>query len=110
MGLSRRMFVPRSARRAVRPVRTVKRAVTPKPIKKVQRAVHPVDNAVYGLQRSLDTKPRPATGSPRYQHGPCPVNHQTSAAAAKCRNRRENLLYERLAIPNDAQAADDAAK
>lgn len=87
MGLFSRMFVPRSVRRAVHPVRTVKRAVTPKPIKKVQRAMHPVDNAVYGLQRSLNTNPRTSGGSPSYRHGACPVKHRTPAAAAKCRNR-----------------------
>ena len=40
---------------ATHPVRTVKRAVTPKPIKQVQRAVHPVDNAVYAVERSVST-------------------------------------------------------
>jgi hypothetical protein len=39
------------------PVRSVKRAVTPKPIKKAMRAVHPLDNAVYVVTRSLNTKP-----------------------------------------------------
>ena len=49
--------------RAVHPDRAVKRAVTPKPIKKAQRALHPIDNAIYSLERSLNTKPRPSRRS-----------------------------------------------
>lgn len=40
MGMVSRMLVPRS----------------------VRRAMHPVDNAVYGVQRSLNTRPRRSTG------------------------------------------------
>lgn len=58
MGFFSRMLVPRSVRRAVHPVRTAKRAVTPQTIKRIQRTAHPIDNAVYGVQRSLNTKPR----------------------------------------------------
>jgi hypothetical protein len=85
MGFLSRMFVPRGVRRAMHPVRTVKRAVTPKPVKQVRRALHPIDNAVYGVERSLNTKPRP--NKPVYRHGTCPVKHRTPEAAAKCRNR-----------------------
>jgi len=60
MGFLTRMFVPRSVRRAAHPVRTVKRAATPKTVKKLQRAAHPLDSAVYGIERSLNTKPRRA--------------------------------------------------
>ena len=35
------------------PVRTTKNALTPKPIKKVRRAMHPIDNAVYSMQRPI---------------------------------------------------------
>jgi hypothetical protein len=80
------MFVPRSVRRAAHPVRTVKRNVTPKTVKKARRAMSPVDNAVYGFTRSLNTKPRAHSSKPVYNHGNCPVNHRTQAAAAKCRN------------------------
>lgn len=52
------MFIPRGVRRAAHPARTLKRGVTPKTVKKLQRATHPIDNAVYGVQRSLNTKRR----------------------------------------------------
>ena len=88
VGFFSRLLVPRSVRRAVHPVRTVKRAVTPKAVKQAQRALHPIDNAVYGMQRSLNIKPRTSGGgSASYRHGACPVKHKTLAAAAKCRNR-----------------------
>lgn len=83
-----RMFVPRGVRRAMHPVRTTKNALTPKPIKKARRAMHPIDNAVYSMQRPIVTAAR--SGIKRkgkaYRHGSCPVNHRTPAAAARCRN------------------------
>jgi hypothetical protein len=81
------LLVPRSVRRAVHPVRTAKRAVTPKVVKKAQRALHPIDNVVYGMERSLSTPLRASSGSSSYRHGTCPVKHRTAAAAAKCRHR-----------------------
>ena len=57
--------VPRSVRRAMHPGRVVKRAITPKPIKQMRRAMHPIDNAVYGMQRSLSTKRSHRRKSPR---------------------------------------------
>jgi hypothetical protein len=88
VGFFSRLLVPRSVRRAIHPVRTAKRAVTPKAVKRAQRAMHPIDNAVYGLERSLTTKRRASSGgSASYRHGACPVKHKTPAAAAKCRNR-----------------------
>jgi len=86
MGFLSRMLVPRSVRRAANPVRTLRSAVTPKPIKKVRRAMHPVDNAVYGVQRSLNTKPRRGSSAPTYTHGGCPTKHRSPEARAKCRN------------------------
>ena len=85
MGFLSRLFIPRSMRRAVHPGRAVKRAVTPKAVKRAQRAMHPFSNAVYGVERSLNTKPRPKHSSPVYHHGTCTVNHRTPEAAAKCR-------------------------
>lgn len=86
MGFLSRMFIPPGVRRAMHPVRTVKRAVTPKPIKRMQRAMHPVDNLAYGLERSLNTKPRrrKAPGLV-YRHGTCTVRHRSPQAAARCR-------------------------
>lgn len=86
MGFLSRMFVPRGARRAMHPVRAAKRAATPKPIKQMRRAMHPVSNAVYSLERSLNTKPRkPAAAAATYRHGNCTVNHRSAHAAARCR-------------------------
>ncbi|MCW2671798.1 MAG: hypothetical protein JWP14_387 [Frankiales bacterium] len=87
MGFLSRMLVPRGVRRAMHPARTVKRAVTPKTVKRARRVLHPLDNAAYGVARSLNTKPRKKKGSSKvYRHGSCPVKHRTPEAAAKCRN------------------------
>jgi hypothetical protein len=67
------------------PGRTVKRAITPKPIKKLKRAAHPIDNAVYSLERNLNTKRRGRAAA--YRHGSCPVKHGSQAAMINCRNR-----------------------
>jgi hypothetical protein len=97
MGFLSRLFVPRSVRRAMHPVRTVKRAATPKIVKRTERAMHPVDNAIYSAERSAVTslrsgrkkraKARRSGRAPIYRHGSCPVAHRTAQAAAKCRNR-----------------------
>lgn len=97
MGFLSRLLVPRSARRAMHPVRTVKRAATPKIVKKAERAMHPLDNAIYSVERSAVTSLRSGgrkranarrAGRARvYRHGSCPVAHRTPEAAAKCRNR-----------------------
>jgi len=86
MGFLSRMFVPRGVRRAMHPGRAVKRAVTPKSVKRARRAMHPVDNAMYGVARSLNTKPRRKSTARSYRHGNCPVKHRSYEAAAKCRN------------------------
>ena len=88
MGFFSRLFIPRSVRRAVHPGRAVKRAITPKPIKKARRAMHPIDNAVYSAQRSVATSIRSGRkGKARvYRHGNCPINHRSPEAAARCRN------------------------
>jgi hypothetical protein len=86
MGFFTRMLVPRSVRRATHPGRAVKRAVTPKSIKRAKRALHPVDNAIYGVERSLNTKRRQSGRAAVYRHGSCPVKHRTPEAAARCRN------------------------
>jgi hypothetical protein len=52
MGILWRLFAPkplrrarRTVRKAAHPVRTATRAVTPTPVKKIQRAAHPLDLA-----------------------------------------------------------------
>lgn len=89
MGFFSRLFVPRSFRRAIHPGRAVKRAVTPKAVKKASRALHPVDNAVYSMQRSAATAIRSGrknSKAPVFRHGNCHVNHRSAEAAARCRN------------------------
>jgi hypothetical protein len=57
--------------------------------------MHPLDNAKYGVERSVATslrsgrksKQRRKGRAPVYRHGTCPVAHRTPEAAAKCRNR-----------------------
>ena len=93
MGFLSRLLVPRSVRRAIHPVGTVRRAATPKAVKKAQRALHPVDNIVYGAERQVITSLRPGRKRRRqgraraYRHGNCPVAHRSPETAAKCRNR-----------------------
>lgn len=58
LGFLSRLLIPRSVRRATHPVRTARRAVTPRPVKKVQRAMHPLDSAVYSVERSISTSIR----------------------------------------------------
>jgi len=90
VGFFSRLFIPRSARRAVHPGRAVKRAVTPKTIKRARRALSPIDNLNYSVQRSVATSIRSGGREPKkapvYQHGSCPVRHRTPEAMYKCRN------------------------
>jgi hypothetical protein len=85
MGFLSRLLVPRGVRRAVHPARTVRRAVTPRSVKRARRALHPVSNATYGVTRSLTTKRRSTAPLPVYHHGTCTVNHRSAATAATCR-------------------------
>jgi hypothetical protein len=93
MGFLSRLLVPRSVRRAMHPMRTVKRAATPKAVRKARWAVHPVDNIVYGAERQVITSLRSGRQkrrqgrAPVHRHGSCPVAHRSAEAAAKCRNR-----------------------
>jgi hypothetical protein len=85
MGFLTRLLIPRSIRRAAHPGRAVKRAITPKAVKRARRAMHPVSNAVYSVERSLNAKKPSASRAPTYHHGTCTVNHRSPEAAAKCR-------------------------
>ena len=88
MGFLSRLLIPRSVRRATHPVRAVKRAVTPKAVKKARRAMHPVSNAKYSVERSIATSLRSGS-KPKakvYRHGNCPVKHRSAEAAARCKN------------------------
>lgn len=85
MGFLSRLLIPRGLRRALHPVRTVKRAATPKIVKRARRSLNPVDNAAYSLTRAMNTKPRASRGQ-TFRHGSCPVRHRSRQAAMKCRN------------------------
>jgi hypothetical protein len=85
MGFFSRMFIPRGVRRAMHPARTLKRAITPKPIKRARRALHPFSNATYAFERQLTTKRGRVTRAPVFHHGSCTMRHRSAAAAAKCR-------------------------
>jgi hypothetical protein len=86
MGFLSRLFIPRGVRRAIHPARTVQRAATPKVFKKARRSMHPVSNAAYAFERSLNTnKGRGRKQTQVYRHGACPVHHRTPEAATRCR-------------------------
>jgi hypothetical protein len=87
VGMLTRMFIPRSVRRAAHPGRSLKRAVTPRSVKRARRALHPVSNAKYSVEKSLNTKKLRPSRSEVYHHGSCTVNHRTLEAAAKCRRK-----------------------
>lgn len=99
MGFLTRLLIPRSVRRAARPVRTakraVRRAVVPKPIRQVtygaSQLKNPIRAAVYhGIERPLTTGLRGGarktsrTPAPVYQHGNCPVKHRSLETAQRC--------------------------
>jgi hypothetical protein len=54
MGVLSRLLVPRSVRRAAHPVRTARRAVTPKPIKKIKRSVYVATNPLGALEGAAE--------------------------------------------------------
>lgn len=90
MGFFSRLLIPRSVRRAVHPGRAVRRAVTPKAVKRARRAVHPISNAKYSMERSVATSlrsgRRPVKKAAVYRHGNCPIHHRTPETAQRCRN------------------------
>ena len=64
MGFLTRALVPRSARRAMHPVRTAKSAATPRVVKQARSALNPIDSTIYSAERALNTKSR-KSGRPR---------------------------------------------
>ncbi len=86
MGFLTRLFIPRKVRRVAHPGRAVKRAVTPRSLKRARRAMHPISNATYSLERSLNTKRRRTASKGVYRHGSCQVKHRSAQAANNCRH------------------------
>lgn len=89
MGFFTRRLIPRKVRRLAHPVRAVKRAVTPKPVKKALRAVsavrNPLSSAAYAVERSVFTKKKRRSPAPVYRHGKCTIKHRSKETALKCR-------------------------
>jgi len=91
MGLISRILIPRRVRRVAHPVRSVKRAATPRSIKKLQHGLHPVRNAAYGVERSLNTKtPKGRRQSQVWHHPGCNINHRSKETADRCKVRKVN--------------------
>jgi len=74
MGFLTRLLIPRGVRRAVHPGRAVTRAITPKAIT-ARRAMHPLDNLQYSVERSIATSLR----SGRKRKGRAGITGMTAA-------------------------------
>jgi hypothetical protein len=76
-------------------VRTAKRAATPKTIKKARRALSPIDNAMYDVERKLNTKSpkqkRQAT-RPSRKHGGAYIGAWVEDRGTGMRGRVTELL------------------
>jgi hypothetical protein len=91
VGFFSRLLIRPGVRRALHPGRAVRRVMTPKAAKKGRRALHPVDNAVYTVERTVTTTTLQSGRKRRktskvWRHGTCPVKHRSAQAAARCRN------------------------
>jgi len=93
--------VPRSVRRAVHPVRAIKRELTPRPIKRARRALHPIDNAIYGVTRKLNTRHRSSTQSQTFEHSGCDIKHRSVDAFNNCKNWPKNEIVREAQISVD---------
>jgi hypothetical protein len=54
MGIVKRLLIPRGVRRATHPVRTARRAVTPRPIKKLSRTAFVVTNPLGAIEGAFE--------------------------------------------------------
>jgi hypothetical protein len=86
-GIISRLLVPRSVRRAAHPVRTARWAVTPRPIKKVRRAVYVATNrfgaAEGALENAVVDALRPSRQTPRRRVAQSPTLSRTPTAQAR---------------------------
>lgn len=101
MGFLSRRLIPREVRRAIHPVRSIKRELTPRAVKSVRRVAHPIDNALYGIERKIFTnRARGNGGSEKlsYSHSGCDIAHRTPEAAQNC--RRGNDFDQPLSEPS----------
>ncbi len=93
MGLLWRLFAPkplkkarRTVRKAAHPVRTATRAVTPKPVKQLQRAAHPVSLAELKIE---DAAVNALRGRPRHKQSRHTAQASTEAPPPSKRNPDE---------------------
>lgn len=107
MGFISRRIIPRSVRRAAHPVRAIKRELTPRPIKNARRALSPIDNAIYGVERKIFTKQRRSSSSNAltYSHEGCDVAHRTPEAAQKCRKGSNQQFVSNVEEPNQFESS-----
>lgn len=91
MGLLWRLFAPkplkkarRTARKAAHPVRAATRAVTPKPVKQLQRAAHPVSLAELKIEDAAVSALR---GRPRHKQSRHAARPSTNAPARSKQNQ-----------------------
>lgn len=90
MGFISRAIIPRSVRRAAHPVRAIKRELTPRPIKQARRVLHPIDNAIYGVTRKINTRHRSTSNSQSFEHSGCNIRHRSVNAFNNCKNGTSN--------------------
>src|SRR5215469_13744242 len=91
MGLLWRLLAPkplkkarRTVRKATHPVHTATRAITPKPVKKLQRAAHPLDLAELKIE---DAAVRALRGKPKQkQSGRRPARTANTAPVTSTRD------------------------
>ena len=107
VGFLSRLIIPRSVRRAVHPVRAIKRELTPRPIKNARRALSPIDNALYGIERSIFTKSGrgSSSNSEKYFHEGCDVAHRTQEAAQRCRKGSNQQFVSNVEEPNQFESS-----
>ena len=103
MGFISRAIIPRSVRRAVHPVRAIKRELTPRPIKQARRALHPINNAIYGVTRQINTRHRSSSNSQTFEHSGCDIKHRSVDAFNNCKN---GIGHEN--VPRTQNRADQA--
>jgi hypothetical protein len=88
MGFLSRLLIPRSARRAVHPARAVRRAVTPRSVKKIQRSIHPLSNARYSVERSVSTQIRSAARGGRTRRNAAQVRSVSTQVRSAAKSGR----------------------
>jgi hypothetical protein len=108
MGFITRAVVPRSVRRAAHPVRTARRAATPRSVKSARRALHPVDNALYAATRgSRRRRPARSTAYQSRPARPAPrrLTPEEQRAATLYRSRRAGRIAQQALIATVASVA-----